>query len=336
MKKGILIIFFLIAIALLYSCNNEDTSDISFTIQEETHKDENILIQPTDLEELGFKPHYKIQIEVEDEFSSSVNLLGEELEYLRPVEHTATFDLIVDIDSPVNKNFRLMIWDSDRFLPIQVNDEEDDTKIYYDIDLPSGNHSISLTNLIEFEENFDFKEIAFIFLDKDAPVDTNLRYSPIRMHISNSDNLSLVETDNKDTYEEDSSLLEPSDLTSERAALELAILDHNKKKLNTIGITDQSHYISIEQVNTDVMEKVVFFNIEGEVYEEFTTKHPIGKKAIIPIPDEIIDNIGETDYYVLIDHNFGKSGLKKIKNIMQGSAEPFANYSYIYKIGAAD
>lgn len=59
MKKGILIIFFLIAIALLYSCNNEDTSDISFTIQEETHKDENILIQPTDLEELGFKPHYK-------------------------------------------------------------------------------------------------------------------------------------------------------------------------------------------------------------------------------------------------------------------------------------
>lgn len=46
MKKGILIIFFLIAIALLYSCNNEDTSDISFTIQEETHKDENILIQP--------------------------------------------------------------------------------------------------------------------------------------------------------------------------------------------------------------------------------------------------------------------------------------------------
>lgn len=163
MKKGILIIFFLIAIALLYSCNNEDTSDISFTIQEETHKDENILIQPTDLEELGFKPHYKIQIEVEDEFSSSVNLLGEELEYLRPVEHTATFDLIVDIDSPVNKNFRLMIWDSDRFLPIQVNDEEDDTKIYYDIDLPSGNHSISLTNLIEFEENFDFKEDCIYF-----------------------------------------------------------------------------------------------------------------------------------------------------------------------------
>lgn len=62
----------------------------------------------------------------------------------------------------------------------------------------------------------------------------------------------------------------------------MAILDHNKKKLNTIGITDQSHYISIEQVNTDVMEKVVFFNIEGEVYEEFTTKHPIGKKGHHP------------------------------------------------------
>lgn len=106
--------------------------------------------------------------------------------------------------------------------------------------------------------------------------------------------------------------------------------------LNTSGITSQSRYLSIEQVNTDVIESIIFFNFDGEIYESFTTRHPVGKKAVVPIPKAIINNLGETDYYVLINNNFGKSGIKQIKNIINGDSTAYTNFSYLYKIGSID
>lgn len=336
MERNILLLVIFMVTVLLSGCNSQDINGLSFIIEEETRKNENQLIQPTDIEELGYKPHYEVEILIDDGFSSSFNLLGERLEYLRPVDNTASFDLILDIDSPVTKNFRLMIWNNNQFLPIHVNNEQKDSQTYYDIQMPSGNHSITLSNIINLDENFEFNEIAFILLDKDAPVDINLGYSPIRMYIANTDNLSQVEIDNKDTYKEDLSLLEDSDSNNGQGIPELTILNHDKMMLNTSGITSQSRYLSIEQVNTDVIESIIFFNFDGEIYESFTTRHPVGKKAVVPIPKAIINNLGETDYYVLINNNFGKSGIKQIKNIINGDSTAYTNFSYLYKIGSID
>lgn len=53
MERIILLLVIFMVTVLLSGCNSQDINGLSFIIEEETRKNENQLIQPTDIEELG-------------------------------------------------------------------------------------------------------------------------------------------------------------------------------------------------------------------------------------------------------------------------------------------
>lgn len=330
---------FFIVIILVGCINTGNEKELRVNIQnKDMHKDENIFIKETDEQEMGFKPEYKVQISLEDDYSSNIQLFGEPLEYLKINNNEAKFDITFDVDSSREKNFRVMIWDGEKFISI-VDDTEERTEKYIDIYMPKGKNHLVLNNELDLFNNFQMSELAFIIHDSDIPADIDINVFPIRMYITEKDRIVNAPINNDDLYQEEKSFLRDKTDPNDSGSPHFTILDKDKNVLkdddeNPIKqLTKETSYLSINQADYDVKESIIFYDIDGNIYESYFIEHPSDKDVIVPIPDEIKSNIGKTDYYVLLNTNFGDAGIQEIKKIVNDENIPYLNHSFLIKLG---
>lgn len=332
MKLMRLCILWVVIIVTLAGCNNTtDEEKVVVNIQgKEINQNKNILMQKTDESDLGFKPEYKIEIAPSSSFTAHFQLLGERLDYLKPINSEANFDMTIDVDSTREKKFRLMIWDGESFTSIRDSEQ---VKKFYDINIPDGKNYLVLNNELNLMNNSQMSELAFLVHDRDFPADIDYQYSPIRMYITPKDDLSDISIDKDNKYKIEKSFIQNKTVSNDSGVPELSFLDEDKNVLNVKHLTSETEYLSINQTDYDINESIVFYDINGNIYESYFMMHPSDQQVVIPIPSEIKKNIGETDYFVLINNNFGQSGVKEIQKIGEDETIPYLNYSFSYKLG---
>jgi len=331
--------YVLLILVLLVSCNTtSNDEELRINIQnKDMHQGKNIFIKETDEKEMGFKPEYSIQISLEDPYSSEIQLFNEPLEYLNINNKEAKFDMTFDVDSSREKEFRIMVWNGEHLT--SINDTEQRTEKYFDIKMPKGKNYLVLNNELDLFNNFQFSELAILIHDSDLPADLDVVVSPIRMYVSEKDSLTDVIDGDNDKYQEDKLLLQDKTEHNDSGAPVFTFLDKDKNVLKNDDeklikyLTKDASYLSINQADYDIKESIIFYDIEGNIYESYFIEHPSDKEVIVPIPNEMRNNIGKTDYYVLLNNNFGHTGVEEIKKVIKNEDIPYLNYSFLIKLG---
>lgn len=321
-----------LSIVLLVSCNKfTDTESTLLTIENESlTKNRNVLMKESDESELGFKPEYKIEITPETSSTEQFTVLGEQLDYLKAINKEADFKMTIDVDSKREKNFRLMIWDGEGFLKIKRNGH---FSKYYNIKFTKGKNNLELNNKINLLNDSSLTELSFLLHDKDFPADIDYQYSPIRMYVTDIKDLLKVPTDKINPYKKTPSFFQSKTNSNTSGTPKITFLNKDKNVLKNKHLTDESKFVSINQTNYDIRENIVFYDIDGHVYESYFIMHPRNKEVVLPIPKEMKDNIGENDYFMLINNNYGRAGIEEIRKINKNEKKPYLNYSFSFKLG---
>lgn len=321
-----------LCIVLLVSCNKSTTTESPlFTIEnEKVTENRNVLMKESDESELGFKPEYKIEITPETSSTDQFTVLGEQLDYLKATNKEANFKMTIDVDSKREKKFRLMIWDGEEFLKLKENGHVDK---YYDIKLTKGKNSLELDNKINLLDDSPLSELSFLVHDKDFPADMDYQYSPIRMYVTAEKDLLQVSTDKGGPYKKTHSFFQSKTSPNTSGTPEITFLNKDKKILKDKHLTDETKFVSINQTNYDIKENIVFYDMDGHIYESYFIMHPSDKQVVLPIPKGIKDNIGKKDYFLLLNNNYGKAGIDVIRKINKNEKIPYLNYSFSYKLG---
>lgn len=331
-SRKIYIICFL-CIIMIAGCNDfTDKESALVTINaEKIIKEENILMKESDEDELGFKPEYKIEITPDSSLVTQFTLLGEQLDYLKVENKDAHFKLTIDVDSNQGKQFKLMIWDGEEFIKFKKSDY---LGKYYDMELPKGKSYLELDNKINLLDDSPLTELSFLVHDREFPADIDYHYSPIRMYVTDKRDLLEIPMDKDERYEEDYSLLQSKSSPNESEIPQITFLNEDKKALKDKHLTDKTKFVSINQLNYNIKENIVFYDTDGYIYESYFIMHPEDQQAILPIPKEIKENIGEKDFFMLINNNYGQAGLDEIHKINKMEETPYLNHSFSYKLGS--
>lgn len=304
----------------------------------EVFDEEHLIIEENMEEEIGFVPDTATVFNAKDSYEQKVMIEGEEAVYYKipTKERYFNFNYIIDTlkkseEDSAMRNFRIFVYKNKELSDFWVNNK---SQKYFDVEMPN-NSSINIPISVKIDSQNDYSDILVVLINKDMQYHIEDHMNASKILISRQEIKDNIEGYTKKDVDNNNLKLRSEKSKSEEEQFgDIELLNKDGDKAYRISKTK---YIKLGQVPEDIIQEVIVFDIEGNIYplsrkqqEAITIKRENNEDIIIPYNHKNKDDIR---LFLLINNNPNQLAFKHLNELKNHEVEQWQNYSTIIEIG---